>query len=104
MRTVEGKAVLKDFEEVRKRYATVFRESGNGLKGTVRKRFVFATAQAEQRSLWFDTAVHPVQGRYPFRLPGPSEGSGRSCPPRSATGAARRLVLASAARLRLPQR
>ena len=36
--------VLKDFEALRKRYGTVFRESGAGLLGRVLKRFVFEEA------------------------------------------------------------
>ena len=31
--------VLKDFESLRKRYATVFRESGAGLRGETLRRF-----------------------------------------------------------------
>jgi len=42
--TVEGTAVLKDFEALRKRYGTVFRESGASLKGALLKRFVFEIA------------------------------------------------------------
>ena len=41
VRTLDGKPVLVDFEAIRKRYSTVFRESGSGLRGTVFKRFVF---------------------------------------------------------------
>lgn len=41
IRTLEGKPVLKDFEDLRKRYATVFRESGAELHGHVHKRWLF---------------------------------------------------------------
>ena len=42
VKTVEGKVVLKDLDELRKRYGAVFRESGHTLRGTVRRRFLFA--------------------------------------------------------------
>jgi len=42
--TLEGTVVLKDFEALRKRYSTVFRESGASLKGRTLKRFVFERA------------------------------------------------------------
>ena len=44
VQTVDGKVVLKDFEDLRKRYGTVFRESGAALRGTTRRRFVFGDA------------------------------------------------------------
>ena len=44
VQTVDGRVVLRDFEELRKRYGTVFRESGATLRGTTRRRFVFGDA------------------------------------------------------------
>ena len=41
IRTLEGQPVLKDFDAMRKRYATVFRESGSELRGVVQKRWAF---------------------------------------------------------------
>eukprot|EP00966_Prymnesium_polylepis_P200139 4638151-Prymnesium_polylepis.1 len=38
VRTTTGAAVLKDFEALKKRYTTVFRESGSELRGEVRRR------------------------------------------------------------------
>ena len=49
IRTLEGSPVLKDFEQIRKRYATVFRESGAELRGVLQKRWAFsATAEEEE--------------------------------------------------------
>eukprot|EP00962_Isochrysis_galbana_P010013 scaffold2779_cov114-Isochrysis_galbana.AAC.1 len=39
--TCDGKPVLRDFDALRKRYATVFRESGVALRGGWRRRFRF---------------------------------------------------------------
>ena len=47
--TLEGQAVLKDFEALRKRYGTVFRESGAGLSATALKRFLFSEGGAEEK-------------------------------------------------------
>ena len=45
VKTVESNAaVLKDFEDIRKRYSTVFRESGAELKGRAHKRWAFEKA------------------------------------------------------------
>lgn len=44
---LDGPVVLKDFEALRKRYGTVFRESGATLKGEVRKRWYFEAARAD---------------------------------------------------------
>jgi len=41
VKTVQGQPVLKDFDSFKKRYGTVFRESGAALRGEVRKRFYF---------------------------------------------------------------
>ena len=41
VKTASGAAVLKDFEALKKRYTTVFRESGPTLKGDVRRRWYF---------------------------------------------------------------
>ena len=41
VKTWDGKPVLKDFDALRKRYATVFRESGVNLRGDLRHRFRF---------------------------------------------------------------
>ena len=46
VKTVDGKVVLKDFDDLRKRYGAVFRESGHTLRGTVRRRFLFAAPGA----------------------------------------------------------
>jgi uncharacterized membrane protein YgcG len=39
--TIEGQPVLRDFEAIRKRYGTVFRESGSELRGALTKRWSF---------------------------------------------------------------
>jgi hypothetical protein len=39
--TCDGKPVLRDFDALKKRYATVFRESGAALRGGWRRRFSF---------------------------------------------------------------
>ncbi|KAL1519991.1 hypothetical protein AB1Y20_023473 [Prymnesium parvum] len=44
VRTATGAVVLKDFEAMKKRYMTVFRESGAELKGEVRRRWYFEKA------------------------------------------------------------
>lgn len=47
VRSIEGAAVLRDFEALRKRYGTVFRESGSELKGAARKRWYYEAAKEE---------------------------------------------------------
>jgi len=44
IRTLEGSPVIRDFESIRKRYATVFRESGADLRGVVHRRWTFERA------------------------------------------------------------
>ena len=44
--TLEGQSVLKDFESIRKRYSTVFRESGSTLRAELLKRFEFERPSA----------------------------------------------------------
>ena len=44
VKTAAGASVLKDFEAVKKRYGTVFRESGATLRGEVRRRWYFEAA------------------------------------------------------------
>jgi len=49
VKTIDGKVVLKDFDDLRKRYGAVFRESGHTLRGTVRRRFIFGARGAPAR-------------------------------------------------------
>ena len=44
IKTVEGRPVLADFEAIRKRYGTVFRESGAELRGEVTRQWAFVAA------------------------------------------------------------
>ena len=44
IRTLEGQPVLKDFEAIKKRYGTVFRESGAELRGEIKRQWAFAKA------------------------------------------------------------
>ena len=46
VKTVDGKPVLGDYESMRKRYATVFRESGSELRGAVRRRWYLEVARS----------------------------------------------------------
>ena len=55
-----------------------------------------------KRRSWWQSAVHPVQGRRPICRPGPSEGAGRPDAAQSAAGASWKLAVASGARLRPP--
>jgi len=57
VRTVQGQTVLKDLDAFRKRYSTVFRESGVGLRGEVRKRFVF-TPQGGGQTFCLNFELH----------------------------------------------
>jgi len=60
VKTVDGKPVLKDFDALRKRYATVFRESGVGLRGGWRKRFRFEVC------IGIDIAIDRSIDRYAY--------------------------------------
>ena len=48
IQTLEGQPVLKDFEALRKRYGTVFRESGAELRAEVRRQWAFAKLEGDE--------------------------------------------------------
>mmetsp|Transcript_58696 Transcript_58696/g.127489 ORF Transcript_58696/g.127489 Transcript_58696/m.127489 type:complete len:231 (-) Transcript_58696:21-713(-) len=75
VKTVEGQPVLRDLEQFRKRYATVFRESGVQLRGEVRKRFYMEVEGSEGSSskswtLDFEKHTHLVTPRPGLALDG----------------------------------